>query len=88
MKLIYFNYGSKKYLFNFNHFGVGFSQTELITAHVYLDRVAQRGNLADEHLNALGNTHVHYAALYRAFAIKLYHPDGFADLGFLFSFFL
>ena len=69
-------------LLNLDHFGIGFSERKLIAANRDLHRVAQRRNLTDVDLHALGDAHVHDAALDRAFAMELDNLDSIADLCF------
>ena len=66
-------------LFHFDHFGVSLADRELIVSHVDLHGVAQRGQLAHIDLYALGDAHVHDAALDRALAVELQDLDGLAD---------
>ena len=67
-------------LFHFDHLGVRLADRELVVSHVDLDGVAERGELADIDLYALGDAHVHDAALDRALAVELHDLDGLADL--------
>ena len=69
-------------LFNFDHFGVRLTQRQLVAAHGDLHRVAQRRDLAHEHLSALGDAHIHDTALDGALAMELDDFDGLADLDF------
>ena len=65
---------------NFDHFGVSLADAELVVANGQLHRVAQRCDLADVNLGALGQAHVHDAALDRALTVQLGNGDGLADL--------
>ena len=65
---------------NFDHSGVSLADAELVVADGQLHRVAQRCDLADVNLGALGQAHVHDAALDRALAVQLGNGDGLADL--------
>ena len=66
--------------FHLDDFGVGLTQGQLVAPHGQLQRVAQRGNLAHADLHALGDAHVHDAALERALTMQLDHAAGSADL--------
>lgn len=65
---------------NFDHFGVSLADAEFVVADSQLHRVTQRCDLADVNLGALGQAHVHDAALDRALAVQLGNGDGLADL--------
>ena len=45
-----------------------------------LDRVAQRGDLADKELHSAGDAHIHHAPLDGALAVEPDDPDGAPDL--------
>jgi hypothetical protein len=58
---------------------LGLPERELVSADGYLYGVAQRGDLPDVDLAALGDAHVHDVALDGALAADLDHLDGRAD---------
>ena len=69
----------QKGLLNLDHIGVCFSERKLISANGNLHRIAERRHLANINLYALGNTHIHNAALYCALAVKLNYGVGISD---------
>ena len=73
-------------LLHFDEFGVALAYAEFIAAHGQFHGVAQRGYLAYIYLGALGQAHVHYAALERALAVQLLYDCVLADLNVLQSF--
>ena len=64
---------------DFDHLGVAFAHGKLVAAHGQLHRVAQRSDLPDVDLGALGQPHVHDAALDRALAVQPLDLRGLSD---------
>ena len=68
------------HLFHLDHFCVCLAQRQLIASHGQFDGISERCDLANIDLGALGDSHVHDAALYGALSVELFDGDRFADL--------